>query len=467
MNTETQELLTLCGFEPDEIEQQRHRIETTFERLNLGAEDMVQAVSRINTNFDIELLGVRKALGVWLKELFDLVLARDEGKKLIYFGYPPFQYIGLVIKAASEAVGDFYVGCPEVVLCQTMGQIFGKHTPILEAAEMDGLTPGHAMCSLLQMKHGALSKGMIPVPDLGIATSYFCDMGPKADELMQHRYGFPVEFIDSCMDSPWGEWPEYDPERVRYFGQQMEQMFDSLDKRLGIKIDEAIWMGARKLAGRLYKAIYRLNFSLMADPVPLGVADTELILNFPSGCTGIAMSEGAEAIEILAEEAEKRVADGFGVVPKNAPRVFIAFQSLVDPVFNKLLQEVGLAVPVSMTLLPPMPKVDPLTFESLGEKRAQIAMGGGMYHSSYGTLKRVEEGLKHTELDGVLYNYQFSCRPMACNSKLMKEHLEKETGLPTLLLDMDIYDDRNYSAGALRTRLEAFAEMLKAKKSAI
>ena len=51
MNTETQELLTLCGFEPDEIEQQRHRIETTFERLNLGAEDMVQAVSRINTNF--------------------------------------------------------------------------------------------------------------------------------------------------------------------------------------------------------------------------------------------------------------------------------------------------------------------------------------------------------------------------------------------------------------------------------
>jgi 2-hydroxyglutaryl-CoA dehydratase D-component len=467
MNTETQELLILCGFEADEIKQQRNRIEATFERLNLGSEDMVQAATRIKTSFDIELLGVRKALGVWLKELFDVVLARDEGKKLIYYGYPPFQYIGLVIKAASESVGDFYVGCPEVVLCQTLGQIFGKHGPILEASEMDGLPPGHAMCSLLQMKHGALAKGMIPVPDLGIATSYFCDMGPKADELMQYRFGFPVEFIDSCMDSPWGEWPGYDPQRVHYFGQQLELLFESLYDRFGIKIDEPVWKGARKLAGRLYKATSRLNHSLMADPVPLGVAEAELILNFPMGCTGIAMTDGAKAIEILAEEAEKRVAEGFGVVPKNAPRVFLGFQSLVDPMFNKLLQEVGLAVPVSMTLLPPLPKVDTLTFDTLGEKRAQVSMGGGTYHSSYGNIRNIEEGLKYTELDGVLYNYQFSCRPLTCSSKLMKEHLEKETGLPTLLLDMDIYDDRNYSTGALRTRLEAFAEMLKARKAAV
>ncbi len=53
-----------------------------------------------------------------------------------------------------------------------------------------------------------------------------------------------------------------------------------------------------------------------------------------------------------------------------------------------------------------------------------------------------------------------------CNSKLAKAYLEKTTGLPVLLLDMDLYDDRNYSASALRTRLEAFSEMLWAKKSA-
>jgi benzoyl-CoA reductase/2-hydroxyglutaryl-CoA dehydratase subunit BcrC/BadD/HgdB len=79
----------------------------------------------------------------------------------------------------------------------------------------------------------------------------------------------------------------------------------------------------------------------------------------------------------------------------------------------------------------------------------------------------MQESLKFANVDGIIYNYQYSCRPMVCNSKLMKQYLEKETGLPTLLLDMDFYDNRNYSAAALQTRLEAFAEMLRARKAAV
>ena len=165
------ELLTLCAFEPQEIEDQRPRIESTFNRLGLGPTDMDRAVSRVRKSFDIELLGVRKALGVWLKELFDVVLAREEGKRLIYFGYPPFQYIGLVIKAATGSNDDFYIGCPEVVLCQTLGQIFNKLNPILEEGEAKGLAPGHAMCSLLQIKNGALEKGIVPIPDMSLVIS--------------------------------------------------------------------------------------------------------------------------------------------------------------------------------------------------------------------------------------------------------------------------------------------------------
>jgi hypothetical protein len=147
--------------------------------------------------------------------------------------------------------------------------------------------------------------------------------------------------------------------------------------------------------------------------------------------------------------------------------VALAFQSLIDPVFNQMIGEVGLAVPVVAILLPPPPSPASKAYEtlSLGEKRAEKAMYGGAYHSSYGLIKRMEESLKFAEVDGMIYNYQFSCRPLACNSKLLKLHIEKERGLPTLLLDMDFYDDRNYSAAALRTRLEAFSEMLKARKA--
>ena len=466
MPTYYDELLTLCGFEEEEITRQRHRIETMFKTLELGPKDMDRAVARVRKRFDIRLEGIRKALGVWLKELLDLVLAREEGKKIIYYGFPPFQYIGLAMKSAAKSGDDFWIGCPEMILCQTLGQIFDKLNPLLEEGEGLGLPPGNAMCSLLQIKSGALTKNMIPLPDLTIATSYFCDMGSKADELMQYRYGYPVLYVDSCLDGPWGEWPDYDPERVHYLGKQLNSMFQTLKDMFGLEINETVWNNSRPLAGRLYAGFNELNKLLAADPVPLGVADNELILIFPYGCTGVALEEGADAVEILVNEVKERVDKGIGVLPKNSPRVLLAFQSLIDPVFNQLFEEVGLAVPVTSTLLPPPAFPKSKSYPTLGEKRAEIAMFGGGYHSSYGNIKRMEEGLKYADVDGIIYSYQFSCRPLVSHSKLMKEYLEKETGLPVLLLDMDFYDNRNYSAAALQTRLEAFAEMLRARKAA-
>jgi len=460
------ELLTVCAFDKNEISGQKQRIEKTFKKLGLGPPDMERALARIRENFDIELMGVRKALGVWLKELFDVVLAREEGKKIIYFGYPPFQYTGLAIKAAAKSKNDFYIGCPEVVLCHTLGQIFDTLVPVLEAGEAKGLAPGHAMCSLLQIKNGALERGIIPVPDLAIATSYFCDMGPKADELMQYKYGFPVQYLDSCLDAPWGTWPAYDRATVHYLGSQLNDLFGTLKDMFGIEINDETWKRGRNSAIRMYIATSELIRHLTADPMPLSAADVELILNFPLGCTGIVLDEGAEAIEILAGEVAKRVEKGIGVVAKGSPRIILGFHSLSDPAVNRLFEEVGLAVPVVMTMLPPPPSPEPYPYPTLGEKRAEKAMFGGFYHSGYGWVGRNTDALKFTEIDGVIWNYPFSCRPIMLNGKLAKAHIEKETGLPTLLLEMDVYDDRSYSAGSLRTRLEAFAEMLKSRKAA-
>jgi len=76
------ELLTLCAFDQGEIEDQRPRIESAFTKLGLAPADMERAVARVQKSFDLGLLGVRKALGVCLKELFDVVLARQEGGHL-------------------------------------------------------------------------------------------------------------------------------------------------------------------------------------------------------------------------------------------------------------------------------------------------------------------------------------------------------------------------------------------------
>ena len=44
--------------------------------------------------------------------------------------------------------------------------------------------------------------------------------------------------------------------------------------------------------------------------------------------------------------------------------------------------------------------------------------------------------------------------------------MEDELGIPVLLLEGDLFDPRSYRAEALRTRVEAFADLLQMRKAA-
>ena len=61
----------------------------------------------------------------------------------------------------------------------------------------------------------------------------------------------------------------------------------------------------------------------------------------------------------------------------------------------------------------------------------------------------------------------YNCRPVASTSHLLKQFVEKETGIPVLSLEFDGYDSRNYSAESMRTKVETFAEMLRARKASV
>ena len=96
------ELLKLCGFEVEEINQQRPKIEKAFQKLELGPQDMKPAESWVRQNHDVGLTGVRKLLRAWLMELIDLVWAKDDGKKVVYYGFPSIPGPGMAIAVASE-----------------------------------------------------------------------------------------------------------------------------------------------------------------------------------------------------------------------------------------------------------------------------------------------------------------------------------------------------------------------------
>ena len=459
------ELLIICGFEVDEIEEQKPRIDEVFRRLGIRPEEMVEAEQRVREQHDVALKGVRMLLRAWLLELFDLILAREEGRKLLYYAYPNIQGPGMAIRAASP--DDLWVGCPDVVLCHTLGQIFDKLNPILEAGEARGLPPGHAMCSLQQIRNGGLALDIIPFPDMTTGSSYSCDIASKTDELMQEIYDYPAVYVDGSMDSRWGEYPDYDPERVTYLGAQLDKLFDAVQDILGVEVTQKSWEEAYSASRRIFSAIGRLTGLMTADPIPVGSVETGLALNLAAACTGVAMMEGPEAVRTLCDDVQERVERGEGIMEKGAPRIMNFVQPFSDPEVTHMFERAGLALGASITTVRPNKDAGPsLTVNTLGEELAAKAIRGGAYHSNYGFLKRFEEAAKVLKIDGVVYGYQFSCRPLAQCSQLFKQYIEEETGIPVLPLEMDYYESRSYGPEALKTRVEAFAEMLKARKAA-
>ncbi|MDT8272047.1 MAG: 2-hydroxyacyl-CoA dehydratase family protein [Desulfomonilia bacterium] len=455
-------LLELCGFEGDDIDQQRPRMEQVFTTIHIGPDDMPRVEERVRRQHDLSLTGVRRLLRTWLLELADLVLAREEGKRIVYYGYPSIQGPGMAIKAA---LGEHaYVGCPDVVLCHSVGLIFDSLTPILETAENRGLPAGHGLCSLQQVRNGALALGIIPVPDLVVGSSYYCDMGSKADELLHEIYGHPAVYIDGSMDSRWGEFPGYDPERITLMGTQLGKLFSTVEEVLGVSVTRDCMRETMTTNRALFSGLGQLTFQMMADPVPISAVVSGMALNLAAASTGRFMREGPETLEILCREVQKRVDAGIGIVEKGAPRVLNFAVSFSDPEITHMMERAGLALAASFVTVPPAKRDPSLSFETLGEELAEAAMRSGAYHSTYGFAKRFAQAARALQMDGVIWGYQYNCRPQALGSHLFKQVIEEEAGVPTLSLEMDIYESRSYSAEALKTRVEAFAEMLRARK---
>jgi benzoyl-CoA reductase/2-hydroxyglutaryl-CoA dehydratase subunit BcrC/BadD/HgdB len=456
-------LLKLCGFEEGEINEDRARIEKVFQRLELKPEDMKNAEVWVRQNHDVELMGVRKILRIWIKELIDLVLAREEGKKLVYYGFPTIGGPSAAIASSSDAL---YCLCPDGVLAFTMGQIFNKLYSILEAGEKNGLPPGHSLCSLQLTRVGGMAKGIIPVADMVLTSSYYCDMGSKTDELIHERYGHPAVYVDGSMDSRWGEFPNALPERVAFLGGELNKALDKVKDILGVEVtEEARREGAsrnRELSDALKELVELMKG---ADPQPVSMVEVDLARSLAhASASKRVINEAAGAVALLISEVKERIDKGIGVVEKGAPRIAIIFSHFSDPSMTRMIEKTGLSVPVSiLDLVSAKFKKSPSIIS--GELIAKAEMELGMFDGSYGFIKRVAETIKESDLDGFIWNYLYNCRPLTQMSHMMKRFVEKEAGIPVLSLESDLVDNRTYSAESQRIKVETFAEMLRARKA--
>ena len=458
------ELLKLCGYEPQEIERERPRIEKTLEKLELTSDDIARGEKRINKYFDIELKGVRKVLGVWLKGLVDLILAKEERKKIVYYSYPPFSQIAAIMSMISE---DIYVSAPELILDHTMGIIFNKLNPFLEAAEGDLLPPGLANCSLLQARLGGILKGVVPIPDLLMPSGFLCDQAPKLDELIGHIYGVPVVYVDSVHDEMGLNWPASSERRVRYSAQEAREAMAKFEEVTGYKLTPEEIAEKHRRFVNIFMGYMQIQDLVKADPLPIRQTDLGIAFNRVASLdTTTAFADLRGIMDILYGEVRERVDKGIGVMEKGTPRVMIVLPWFSDPSVVRMIQDSGLAVVAHEGLETSASEGVRRRFKDRWERFADVNLRRGIRYCGLGLARHYKTLCEDWNLDGAIISFLFSCRAYAIPNLKAKELITKELGIPALILESDCYDTRDYSAEAMRTRVETFAEIVKASKAA-
>lgn len=460
------ELLLLCGYEQEEIENERGRLEECWRRLGLSTKDFDTAVEWVKEHYQIEMKGVRMLLGAYLKELTDMMLAGDEGRKCVYFGFPAMLGPGLALSSADKN-HELQIGAPDVILAHTMGLIFNKLAPIIQAGEQNGLAPAQGFCSLWQTKIGAISLGLVPPPAFNFSSGYFCDMSAVGDDLLRGKYGSPAGIIDCCMDGRFGEYPYFTDEKVEFLAKQIQAAMEKAQEVLNIKVADSDYKDGMKNVFRfmeLTKQIVDLNKS---DPVPLSVTTIELMESAPGASTGRGIVETIKAMEVLIPEVEELVRQGKGVLPKGSPRVVILHGQMADPRISKMCEDAGLAVPVTyITAWNGGLKLEvPKQYDDLFMDMAALEIVKGMPYGADGVLQMLLKASRTCDVDGFVEKHLVHCRPASMQSRLAKTYLEENSGLPVLNMDEDMVDNRVYNHTYMKTKIDTFAEMLKAKKN--
>jgi benzoyl-CoA reductase/2-hydroxyglutaryl-CoA dehydratase subunit BcrC/BadD/HgdB len=169
--------------------------------------------------------------------------------------------------------------------------------------------------------------------------------------------------------------------------------------------------------------------------------------------------------EVLKKELEERVANGIAAVPGERYRllwdnlpVWFKLRDLSDK-FIDLKTCVAASTYLSGWVSYEFDVKKPL--DSIAR-----AYSSPFINASMENRARLLKGIvEQYSIDGIIFHSNRSCRPYSLGQYDIKELLTEWTGVPGLLIEGDMNDERTYAEGPVYNRIEAFIESLEPRKA--
>jgi benzoyl-CoA reductase/2-hydroxyglutaryl-CoA dehydratase subunit BcrC/BadD/HgdB len=295
---------------------------------------------------------------------------------------------------------------------------------------------------------------------------FVCDEGPKTDEFIRvyHDPEWKTYITRIPHDQPLGAVEDELDERVAYLASQLRDGFESIQQQLGVKVTDEKLLEALGIWQKYNKKVAELFHLMACDPQPLSGLIGAL-LSEPTAYpwnTGLEFMENA--LDISIDEVKQRVAHREGILPEGAPKLMVYSMPTALPWISKMFEQNGVGLTFAVNRLPTKKQLSPSRFDdpymAAAESWLRRTLTVNIGYKAYIICELMEQ----YAIDGLVLGFFDFDRWLGSDNKLLARIIEEKTGKPVFYIEGDIWDDRDYSSGALRTRIETIAEIVKTRK---
>jgi bcr-type benzoyl-CoA reductase subunit B len=301
-----------------------------------------------------------------------------------------------------------------------------------------------------------VTKG-IPEPDLFLACNAQCFTLTKWFQVLARKGNLPVFVFDTpeyVMDKKARE------EIVKYCVLQLKELIGFLEEVTKKRFDYDRLKEVMKYSAQ--SSILYKKFLDMAQYKPSPISIFDALIGMAIAVYRRGTPECVEYYQTLCDEIQAKVDQGIGVLPKEKEKYRLYWENL--PVWFKFSDHAKLLGSYGGVILTSL-YVHAWSFEFDLDKDPLVTLAENyVSRFSNSTIEdRVDMAMgyfKKYSMNGMIMFMNRSCKAVSFAVPTLKDILVKRTGIPALVFESDMGDQRFYAESQVRTRIEAYFETL-------
>lgn len=328
----------------------------------------------------------------------------------------------------------------------------GMAGPMLDAAEQSGFSTDS--CAYHRAVLAADEAGLMPHADLLVGTSLPCSGGLAVIEQIAHRHDWPLMLVHV---------PPDEGEAARdYLTDQFRAMAEFVAQRTGQSLDPERLRRAVELSNRTRELLVEVY--ALAGAVPTPARRRDMVNMGITLALLFGREDGVEVARAYRDEFAAKLAARDPHLPKEPIRLMwlqnrIQFRNPVEEILAEEHGALVVADELNDVWWEPLDPDDPIP------DMARRCLSTPLMLSARRRSGRIVELARRYAVDAVINPCHWGCRQGTGTRGLIQGALQ-EHGIPVLNLEVDCVDARQFAEGQIRTRLEAFVEMLLQRRTA-